>query len=147
MILEVLFSLLVSISNEKPPQLPRSARRSATVPSARVSISNEKPPQLPHLLISWTSQMYKRFNLKREAAPVATAGHSCPESLRARICFNLKREAAPVATKSDFERKSIGLRVVSISNEKPPQLPQRLPRVASGAAGRLHLRGRWFWVL
>src|SRR5579875_212624 len=38
--------------------------------------------------------------------------------------FNLKREAAPVATQ-DEEDKDAEDRAVSISNEKPPRLPRR----------------------
>ena len=86
------------------------------------------------------------FNLKREAAPVATQRNTAHIE-QAVTSFNLKREAAPVATKGVKEsgrpvfrfqsqtrsRPSCHAVVggaqalfipVSISNEKPPQLPQ-----------------------
>src|SRR5579884_2738341 len=62
---------LVSISNEKPPRLPQQCNVSA-LRLRRVSISNEKPPRLPPRVFASTCQQRFCFNLKREAAPVAT---------------------------------------------------------------------------
>src|SRR5579884_1831336 len=61
----------LSISNEKPPQLPRVGAGGATC-RERLSISNEKPPQLPRVPGTGLPVIAKSFNLKREAAPVAT---------------------------------------------------------------------------
>ncbi len=88
---------LVSISNEKPPQLPHGVLAVAERRGA-VSISNEKPPQLPPSPRSRSSPRGSRFNLKREAAPVATNWGSLKELPIFLLSFNLKREAAPVAT-------------------------------------------------
>ena len=182
----------VSISNEKPPRLPLDKLRRSRLHGQVVSISNEKPPRLPLEQRMAPGPRRQSFNLKREAAPVATAQRVRPAFLQYKFqsqtrsrpgChtaayvgasistgFNLKREAAPVATcprRASPRRgkrvsisnekpprlprrspgRSVACRSVSISNEKPPRLPLRLPRAASGAAGRLHLRGRWFWVL
>src|SRR5579885_1728089 len=58
-----------------------------------LSISNEKPPRLPPCLPAWQRSLSRCFNLKREAAPVAT-----PQ------CHDLRQ----------------AIEHVSISNEKPP---------------------------
>ncbi len=112
-----------------------------------VSISNEKPPQLPPNILHSINNTTICFNLKREAAPVATlavdteSGYydryvsisnekppQLPRPSNQRLacplcsCFNLKREAAPVATAPLADRLS-ARSDVSISNEKPPQLP------------------------
>src|SRR5579884_2614915 len=117
-----------------------------------VSISNEKPPQLPPRHYRCMACRIRRFNLKREAAPVATeegATHMreplpvsisnekppqlplapFPERTARYQGFNLKREAAPVATPviAFVSEQSV---FVSISNEKPPQLP--LSQIFSG---------------
>src|SRR5579884_843956 len=68
---------LVSISNEKPPRLPQQCNVSA-LRLRRVSISNEKPPRLPPRVFASTCQQRFCFNLKREAAPVATGGCLAP---------------------------------------------------------------------
>src|SRR5579875_3409930 len=62
----------VSISNEKPPQLPRQIDRDKHIARRHVSISNEKPPRLPRRYRVCSRVRDLRFNLKREAAPVAT---------------------------------------------------------------------------
>ena len=63
----------VSISNEKPPQLPLYHAEGSDPIKRAVSISNEKPPQLPPLANQGNDESRRSFNLKREAAPVATA--------------------------------------------------------------------------
>ncbi len=139
--------LAVSISNEKPPQLPQDLVADM-VSILYVSISNEKPPQLPRGVRRKACPGSQSFNLKREAAPVATKGTDKHEKREKsgfnlkreaapvatcqptaigkalHCCFNLKREAAPVATCSRHRYRY--QRRVSISNEKPPQLPHDL---------------------
>ncbi len=84
-------------SPEKPPRLPRRWRCNCPDVRYHVSISNEKPPRLPPCLPAWQRSLSRCFNLKREAAPVATwLAQAGPFTLEER--FNLKREAAPVAT-------------------------------------------------
>ncbi len=64
-------NIWVSISNEKPPRLPHGGCGSLHS-QQHVSISNEKPPRLPRHVAIVRRQERARFNLKREAAPVAT---------------------------------------------------------------------------
>ncbi len=172
-------TMQVSISNEKPPQLPlilyplnsgsahmfqsqtrsrpschlpaladsfdkpefQSQTRSRpschfTIPmfyllDCEVSISNEKPPQLPHPLSQRTYPVRLCFNLKREAAPVATWR-------RTQGAFRLPRFQSQTRSRPSChgERRFCVLlrQRVSISNEKPPQLPRCPPRNGAGAA-------------
>src|SRR5579875_2911039 len=98
------------------------------------------------------SKCFATFNLKREAAPVATGRQHQTDTILG--CFNLKREAAPVATScrgarwnqrclfqsqtrsrpschAGMSQPTASQLQVSISNEKPPQLPLFLPQISA----------------
>src|SRR5579885_1974759 len=138
----------LSISNEKPPQLPRD------MPEANISIyeifqsqTRSRPSchasALAALLAGrdFQSQTRSRPSCHACLAPASRSSRSLSISnekppqlppammVRRRCCqmptFNLKREAAPVATFERLRENCIG-HPLSISNEKPPQLP--LPR-------------------
>src|SRR5579875_650212 len=59
----------VSISNEKPPQLPRKGLISMRKEKNRVSISNEKPPQLPHASRLQSAKRFIVVSISNEKPP------------------------------------------------------------------------------
>src|SRR5579885_3653324 len=86
----------VSISNEKPPRLPHVNAASSSQSETSFQSQTRSRPGCHAAARSPTTRIWPCFNLKREAAPVATAVQCFRPALA--ICFNLKREAAPVAT-------------------------------------------------
>src|SRR5579885_2688626 len=86
---QLLMAVEVSISNEKPPRLPPFRVFPTTLVGRSVSISNEKPPRLPLGQPLRPGLGPGSFNLKREAAPVATPW--APVLRINLLSFNLKR--------------------------------------------------------
>ncbi len=85
-----------------------------------VSISNEKPPRLPLDRRQILRPVPGRFNLKREAAPVATFHHDDEILFWTRFQSQTRsRPGCHVRKRSSLIRALS----VSISNEKPPRLP------------------------
>ncbi len=91
----------VSISNEKPPQLPLLGGWGIIQGIVYVSISNEKPPQLPLSRDNRNMDAVRLFQSQTRSRP------SC------HLIFH-------IFIYIDFS--------VSISNEKPPQLPHYAAR-------------------
>src|SRR5216683_1162858 len=101
------------------------------------------------------------FNLRREAAPHATALPFVPQQVQ--ICFNLRREAAPHATELESCKHAENIKFqsqtrsrstcdfpqppsstmpnsVSISDEKPLHMRQRRPANSPSSHWRFNLR-------
>ncbi len=125
--LRVVNVLPLSISNEKPPQLPQGASIKLTRFWA-VSISNEKPPQLPLLHPIVKTDRFRCFNLKREAAPVAT---SCRGARWNQRCLFQSQTRSRPSCHAGMSQPTASQLQVSISNEKPPQLPLFLPQISA----------------
>ncbi len=120
--------IVVSISNEKPPQLPRSSARRASVSVTMFQSQTRSRPSC-HGPSGFTSRApIPRFNLKREAAPVATS--NLFDHRRVRCGFQSQTRSRPSChfPVSDTCKRYL---IVSISNEKPPQLPHQHRRPTS----------------
>ncbi len=109
----------LSISNEKPPQLPRVGAGGATC-RERLSISNEKPPQLPRDMPEANISIYEIFQSQTRSRPSCHA--SALAALLAGRDFQSQTRSRP-SCHACLAPASRSSRSLSISNEKPPQLP------------------------
>src|SRR6266487_6513939 len=107
--------IFVSISDEKPLHMRRRADCSRCSPFYRFNLRREAAPHATACIQALHAWIIC-FNLRREAAPHATP--SPPLLKRWITCFNLRREAAPHATSNQASFSGTGNNV-SISDEKP----------------------------
>src|SRR5579884_3932522 len=105
-----------------------------------VSISNEKPPQLPPRHYRCMACRIRRFNLKREAAPVATEEGAT--HMREPFPVSISNEKPPQLPQHDAWQSDVLNDKVSISNEKPPQLPRATIQDGEGTLTRFQSQTR-----